>query len=107
MASANTEHHLPNRTLRKPPQDKQEAPKQPQSKQRPGVGRGKEGKQETWPKSQICNEIERFQNSKVSFWLQIGNNSKWHADHEAWKGGQVAREGHQAQGNQGRPPTGG
>ena len=47
MASANTKHHLPNRTLRKPPQDKQEAPKQPQSKQRPGVGRGKEGKQET------------------------------------------------------------
>ena len=47
MASANTEHHLPNRTLRKPPQDKQEAPKQPQSKQRPGVGRGREGKQET------------------------------------------------------------
>ena len=38
MASANTEHHLPNRTLRKPPQDKQEAPKQPQSKQRPGGG---------------------------------------------------------------------
>ena len=47
MASAHTEHHLPNRTLHKPPQDKQEAPKQPQSKKRPGPGRGGEVKKET------------------------------------------------------------